>query len=78
MARDGSENRTNQCDRCGDEYESYAVFLQDDFNEIVEYVMNKYDNLCKPCRMAVTDYGAYLTKSEAEEMEPKEVPGSAD
>lgn len=62
----------NVCDRCGDEYESYAVFMRDDFSEIVQSLRCEYDNLCKPCRMAVTDYGAYLTESEKDELEPKE------
>lgn len=60
-----------ECDRCGDEYESYPVFLRDDFNDIHGHVTLEWDGLCKPCRMAVTDYGAYLTESELEELEPK-------
>lgn len=70
----------NECVRCGEEYEPYEVFLRDDFNDISGYVetsdkwdLYKEDNdgLCKPCRMVVTDYGAYLTKSEREELELK-------
>lgn len=65
--------KTNTCDRCGDEYDSYMVFVRDNFSDIVGHVSTnqKWDNLCKPCRMAVTDYGAYLTESEQEELEPK-------
>lgn len=62
---------TNDCDRCGDEYESYLVLIPDNFNDIAEHVACEYDNLCKPCRMHVADYGAYLTESEREEFEPK-------
>lgn len=61
----------NECDRCGDEYESYHVFVRDDSAKITAHVRCPWDNLCKPCRMAVTDYGAYLTESEKEELEPK-------
>lgn len=63
--------KTNDCDRCGDEYDSYVVLLRDDISDIVGHVSCEWDNLCKPCRMAVTDYGAYLTESEREELEPK-------
>jgi len=63
---------TDTCERCGDEYESYMVFLRDNIADITEYHMNEWDHLCKPCRMAVTDYGVYLTESEREELEPKE------
>lgn len=62
---------TNTCGRCGDEYESYVVLVRDDITDIVGYLQCEWDNLCKPCRMAVTDYGAYLTESEREELEPK-------
>jgi len=61
----------NTCGRCGDEYESYHVFIRDDFSDITGHVRNEYDGLCKPCRIYVTDYGAYLTESEREELEPK-------
>lgn len=66
--------------RCGDGYEAYPVFLRDDFNEIAEHTrINKEwelhegenDGFCKPCRMAVTEYGAYLSESEKEKLEPK-------
>lgn len=67
---DGSE-RTNTCGRCQDEYESYIVLIPDDFSAIVQSQSCEWDNLCKPCRMAVGDYGAYLTESEREELEPK-------
>jgi len=71
----------NTCVRCGDQYESYHVFVKDNFVEITEHVSineewdlhkDGNDGFCKPCRMAVTDYGAYLTKSEEEKLEPKE------
>lgn len=68
---------TNECVRCRDEYESYNVLVRDDFAEIAER-QRKWelhegdrDGLCKPCRMAVADYGAYLTEEEREELEPK-------
>jgi len=59
------------CGRCTDEYKSYHVFIRDDTSDITGYVRNQYDGLCKPCRMYVTDYGAYLTESEREELTPK-------
>lgn len=61
----------NECDRCGDGYESYCVLIRDDFNDVYGHSKHRDDNYCKPCRMAVTDYGAYLTESEKEELEPK-------
>jgi len=64
-------DKTNECDRCGDEYDSYVVLIRDDFNEVTEHTKRKDKDYCKPCRMAVTDYGAYLTESETEELEPK-------
>lgn len=73
----------NTCVRCGDSYESYDVFVKDNFNSMVEHsrMHNEWDlhedgndGFCKPCRMAVTDYGAYLTDSEREELEPKTDP----
>lgn len=66
-----SEQQTNVCERCSDEYESYVVFVRDNINDIMGHTMCEYDHLCKPCRMAVTEYGAYLTESEREELEPK-------
>lgn len=72
----------NQCVRCGDDYEPYEVLIRDDFVEISEsmevnrkWELHQGDNdgLCKPCRMAVTDYGAYLTEEEKNNLEPKEV-----
>lgn len=66
-----SENRTNTCDRCGDEYDSYHVFIRDNITDILGHVRHKDKNYCKPCRMVVTDYGAYLTQREREEIEPK-------
>jgi len=63
----------NTCVRCGEEYKSYHVFIRDDFNEAYGYVKAQQewnlhqgdnDGFCKPCRMAVTDYGSYLTESE--------------
>lgn len=65
-------DRTRTCDRCGDEYESYVVLIRDNFCDISSYVNEEWGNMCKPCRMAVTDYGAYMTESELEELEPKE------
>lgn len=62
---------TNTCERCGDEYDSYSVFVRDNFSDIVASQRCEWDNLCKPCRMAVTDYGAFLTGREQEELEPK-------
>lgn len=62
---------TNICDRCGDEYESYIVLFRDNFSDIEGAVKCPYDNLCKPCRMYVTDHGGYLTESEREELDPK-------
>lgn len=64
--------RTRQCERCQEEYEAYNVFVRDDFSEIVQSLSCEWDNLCKPCRMAVTEYGAYLTESEQEELTPKQ------
>jgi hypothetical protein len=61
----------NTCGRCGDEYESYHVLIRDDISDIRGYVSDDYDGLCKPCRMYVTEYGAYLTESERERLEPK-------
>lgn len=70
----------NECVRCGDKYEPYEVFIREDFNDIVAHtrVNEKWnlhegdnDGFCKPCRMAVTDYGAYLTETEREELELK-------
>jgi hypothetical protein len=66
------DEEMNTCDRCGDEYEPYVVLIPDDFNAVSSYVECEWDNLCKPCRMAVADHGAYLTESEREELEPKE------
>jgi len=62
---------TNVCDRCGDEYDAYCVLIRDEIGEVMSLTKCEYDNLCKPCRMYVTDYGAYLTDSEREELEPK-------
>lgn len=76
-----SESETNTCVRCGDTYEPYDVLLKDDYNEISEHVETEEewnlhtdgnDGFCKPCRMAVTDYGAYLTEPEREELTPKQ------
>jgi len=64
-------DRTNTCERCGDEYDSYVVLIRDNFSDISSFFSCEWDHLCKPCRMAVTDYGAYLTESEREELEPK-------
>jgi hypothetical protein len=73
-------DKTNTCVRCGDEYESYCVFIKDSVRDIQGTVTTKSewnlhedgnDGLCKPCRMAVTDHGAYLNESEREELEPK-------
>lgn len=70
----------NECVRCEDEYESYTVSVRDDFGDIVSHARTQQrwdlhddgnEGLCKPCRMAVTDYGAYLTDEEREELEPK-------
>lgn len=58
----------NTCDKCGEEYESYVVLVRDNIVDIVDYVSCDYDNLCKTCRVDVTDYGAYLTESEKEEL----------
>jgi len=72
IASSDDTERTNVCDRCDDEYESYEVYLKK--SEISSFKNTDWDNLCKPCRMAVTDYGAYLTESEREELEPKQEP----
>lgn len=64
-------DQTNTCERCGDDYEPYIVLIPDDFSAIVQSQSCEWDNLCKPCRMHVADYGAYLTESEREELEPK-------
>lgn len=72
---DGME-RTNICDRCGDEYDRYYVMIRDNFSEIAAMASCEWDNLCKPCRMVVTDYGAYLNKTELKELEPKQTVGS--
>lgn len=73
------------CVRCGDSYEPYHVLVRDDFSSIVEHQRvnekwdlhdNGNDGLCKRCRMAVADYGAYLTEKEQEELEPKHIVGS--
>jgi len=39
------------CDKCGDEYESYPVFITDNFNAIVEWRQRKeeYKHLCPDC-----------------------------
>lgn len=63
--------RTNTCDRCGEEYELYHVFVRDNTSDITSLEWCEWDNLCKPCRMAVTDYGVYLTQAEHENLEPK-------
>lgn len=76
----GRYKNMNECARCGDEYEPYLVFIRDDITDIVSHLSTDKDwksdeddnnGLCKPCRMAVTDHGAYLTESEREELEPK-------
>ena len=64
-------NGVNTCDRCSDEYRPYHVLIRDNFTDMASHTSCKYDNLCKPCRMYVTDYGAYLTETELEELEPK-------
>lgn len=63
--------QTNECDRCGEEYEHYIVLVRDTISDLAEHAKYEDKNFCKPCRMAVTDYGAYLTESEREELEPK-------
>lgn len=66
------DNQTyNTCDRCDDKYKRYTVLIPDDFSAIIQSQSCEYDNLCKPCRMAVADYGAYLTETERKELEPK-------
>ena len=70
-APDSQDGDTNTCERCGDEYDRYLVFVKDNFADLSAYVSCEYDNLCKPCRMAVTDYGVFLSESEREELEPK-------
>lgn len=62
---------TNTCERCGDAYEPYTVFVRDDPEDLAAQRACEWDNLCKPCRLYVTDYGAFLTESEREELEPK-------
>lgn len=56
------------CDRCGDEYESYPVFIKDDFNSISEYVETKeqFENLCKPCREELAQGSPIASNSEVE------------
>lgn len=63
--------QANTCDRCGDTYEPYAVFVPDDISALRRSQSCEWDNLCKPCRMHVADYGAYLTEEEREELSPK-------
>lgn len=64
-------DETRTCERCGDEYEAYPVLIRDDITDISGMLQCEYDALCKPCRMEVTNYGAFLTESEKEELEPK-------
>lgn len=61
---------TNECGRCGEEYESYHVFLRDDFNDISLHVEIKeeYGGLCKPCRAHLAPSHAF---EGAKEVEPK-------
>lgn len=77
---EAEQGQMNECVRCGDLYEPYEVLIRDGFYDITGHAetMEKWDlhegendGLCKPCRMAVTDHGAYLTESEREELEPK-------
>lgn len=62
---------TNECERCEVEYDAYLVLIRDHISDIVGFLTCEYDHLCKPCRMHIADYGAYLTESEQEELEPK-------
>lgn len=62
----------NVCERCKEEYDDYLVFIKDEISDLRKYSECDWNHLCKPCRMAVTDYGAYLTESEQEELDPKE------
>lgn len=65
------ETKTNTCERCEDNYEPYIVLIKDNLAEFSAHKSCEYDRLCKPCRMAVTNYGTYLTRTELEELEPK-------
>ena len=71
---------TKECVRCNDEYEPYEVLMRDNIVELMEHLetekewnlhQNGNDGFCKPCRMAVTNYGSYLTEPEREKIEPK-------
>jgi len=61
----------NTCGRCGDEYESYPVFLRDNFNQISKHteLEEEYGGLCKPCRAYLAPNLAF---EGASEVEPKE------
>jgi len=58
------------CDRCGDEYEHYLVFVKDNFSDILQFHDCEYDHLCKPCRAFLFPDGQYFLH-EGEEIIPK-------
>lgn len=65
------QRQTDQCDRCGDEYETYVVIVNSETGDLTEYKSEMDKNFCKPCRMVVADYGEYLTEYERSNIEPK-------
>lgn len=66
------------CDRCGDDYESYEVFVTDDPMAILaleELKDDGFDNLCKPCRKHLVqerNIRGHAFTTENEHVEPKE------
>lgn len=66
---------TNVCDRCGDEYEKYLVFVRDNFSDIVDHVRNRYENLCKPCRVYLEPKSAFTGAADVEPKTEAEIDG---
>lgn len=65
------------CDRCGDEYDSYTVFITTDpgARDASEQLREDgYEDLCKPCRMYFVEERniiGHAFTTEDEEIEPK-------
>lgn len=70
-------NSDTPCDRCGDEYETYSVFITDNPKAIRAFKRlndDGYEDLCKPCRMYFVeerDIPGHAFTTENEEIEPK-------
>lgn len=65
------------CDRCETEYESYNVYITDNFCSMVAHqklIEDGFENLCKPCRKFFVEERniiGHAFTTENEQVEPK-------